>query len=198
MNTFDKISPDDPRLTTYALGEMEPAERAEFEQLLQQDPAARAIVDAINGTAHSIGVALASEPLPQTEAAAVGQAAIIAGRDLRKLDGGPLPGDHVPELRRGLAKLLRFPQMYFTISSLAAACFALGFFLWEAGYWQQPQRHYTEIDLSKFASADATKAKVAAAPAPAQSVAAETSANRDADAEPALEVGLQPAARDRT
>ena len=39
------ISPDDPRLTAYAFNEMAPAERAEFEQLLHQDPAARQAVE---------------------------------------------------------------------------------------------------------------------------------------------------------
>ncbi len=39
---FPQITPDDPRLTAYALGEMDAAERAQFETLLAQDAAARA------------------------------------------------------------------------------------------------------------------------------------------------------------
>ena len=37
----NKISPDDPRLTAYALDELPPAERAEFETLLRQDATAQ-------------------------------------------------------------------------------------------------------------------------------------------------------------
>ena len=164
MSTLEKISPDDPRLTAYALGEMEPTEREEFEKLLKQDAAARALVAEINGTAHNIGVALASESVAQPSAVQFGQAAIIPGRDLRKLDGGPLRAAELPEVRRGLAKLLRFPSMYFTISGLAAACFAVGFILWQASYVQQPQVHYTEVDLTKFKPMETAKAKNTAEP----------------------------------
>jgi len=157
MSTFEKISPDDPRLTTYALGEMEPAERAEFEQLLQQDETARAIVAEITGTAHHLGVALASEPEPQVSAPLLGQAqaAIVPGKNFRGLDGGldggPLTrgnargGEYAPQ-----SKWWRFPQMYFAISGLAAACFAIGFVLWQPNDQPQRQRQYTEVDLTKF------------------------------------------------
>lgn len=163
MNNFEKISPDDPRLTTYALGEMEPTEREEFEKLLKQDATARATVAEINGTAHHIGVALASEPLAQTSAVQFGQAAIIPGRDSRKHDGGPLRTVELPEVRRGLAELLRFPSLYFTISGLAAACFAVGFIVWQANYVQPPeQMQITEVDLTKFKPMETAKAKNAA------------------------------------
>ena len=45
------ILPDDPRLTAYAIGEMEPAEKAAFEALLARDPVARATVEDIRRTA---------------------------------------------------------------------------------------------------------------------------------------------------
>ncbi len=40
------MNPDDPRLTAYALGELEPAERAEIEQLLREEPGVAAEIEA--------------------------------------------------------------------------------------------------------------------------------------------------------
>ncbi len=45
------LVPDDPRLTTYALGEIEDAERPEIEAGLASDPGARALVEEIRATA---------------------------------------------------------------------------------------------------------------------------------------------------
>ena len=163
MSTFEEIPPDDPRLTAYALGEMEPAEREEFEKLLKQDAAARAMVAEINGAAHNIGVALASESVTTLAAAPLNQS--VAGTTARTQN--PREGR--------LAELLRFPSLYFTISGLAAACFAVGFIIWQANYVRQPKVHYTAVDLTKFAPAEAAKTKDAA------------------ESETNLEVGLQPA-----
>ncbi len=58
------IDPNDPRLTAYALDELPAAERAEFENLLRSDPAARASVDDIRLTMAVLDEALAQEPLP--------------------------------------------------------------------------------------------------------------------------------------
>lgn len=60
-----QIDQNDPRLTAYALDEMSAADRAAFEQLLRDDPAARAAVDEIRRTADALAAALASEPLPE-------------------------------------------------------------------------------------------------------------------------------------
>ncbi|MFT3829012.1 MAG: von Willebrand factor type A domain-containing protein [Opitutaceae bacterium] len=59
-----QIDQNDPRLTAYALDEMSAADRAAFEQLLRDDPAARAALDEIRRTADSLAAALADEPLP--------------------------------------------------------------------------------------------------------------------------------------
>ncbi len=59
-----KIDQNDPRLTAYALDEMSPAERAAFEPLLRDDPAARALVDDLGRIADLLADALAAEPLP--------------------------------------------------------------------------------------------------------------------------------------
>ena len=46
-----KIEPDDPRLTAFAIGELEPGEAAEVEKALADSPDAKAEVDAIRETA---------------------------------------------------------------------------------------------------------------------------------------------------
>ncbi len=123
MSQHNSISPEDPRLTAYALNEMEPAERSEFEQLLRSDPAARSIVDEIASTTATLSRTLAGEALPATEALA-----------------HPMH-DQLPKIRR-------FP--YYWISGLAAACFAVGFVIWQAGYQAPGAKHYMEIDLTKL------------------------------------------------
>ena len=55
---------DDVRLTAYALGELDTAERAEVERLLETDPAARAEVESLRQAALSITAALMTESTP--------------------------------------------------------------------------------------------------------------------------------------
>jgi anti-sigma factor RsiW len=98
-----KLSPDDPRLTAYALGELEGDGRAAVEAILKTDAAARAAVDEIRATAQQIEAALAAEP--ETE--------IISS---------PLKAKHV-EPYATARKLVHFP--YWIIAGLAAACFAV-------------------------------------------------------------------------
>jgi Ca-activated chloride channel family protein len=161
--TQNTLSPDDPRLTAYALNEMPATERAEFEQLLAQDAAARQAVEEIRAAGALFATALENEPAA-TATAPVRPAAIIPGGDLRKLDGGPRPG----------ARILRFPQFYYMASGLAAACFALFFAYWQHN--QPPPRSVVEIDLQKLKPADpqgggSGSAFTAPAPAPANAPA---------------------------
>ena len=58
----NNITPDDPRLTAYALDEMTPAERAEFEPLLRQDAAAQQAVEEIRTAGALLAAALEQEP----------------------------------------------------------------------------------------------------------------------------------------
>ena len=102
----NSILPDDPRLTAYALDEMPPAERVEFEKLLQEDAVARQTVADIRTAVASLTTALAmeytSEPLTAKDD--LTQAAILPGKNPRRLDGGPLPPEGV------LPKTIKFPQ----------------------------------------------------------------------------------------
>ena len=131
MNT-NNISPDDPRLTLFALHEMEPAEQAEFAKLLQQDAAARRTVEEIRATAATLTAALEGEP-SFAEAS----------------EGGPAS--------HRFARLLRFPQLYFIVSGLAAACFAVIFFLQEEKKYESKQ--YREITLAEAAKDKAMRAQ---------------------------------------
>jgi len=72
------IQPDDPRLTAYALGELDEAERLEVEQLLEHSPDSQTEVAAIRQTAELLGAELAGEPITTLTAdqrAAIEQAA---------------------------------------------------------------------------------------------------------------------------
>ncbi len=139
----NQISPDDPRLTLYALGEMEAHEQAGFEKLLEQDPAARAVVAEIRAMATTVTAALEQEP---AEAAPV----------------------------KSVGKVLRFPQAYFAISGLAAACFAVFFVLWQNEQQLKQQTHLIEIPLTagkegkddKAAATGSVAVALPAAPAP--------------------------------
>ena len=149
------ISPDDPRLTAYAFNEMAPAERTEFEQLLQQDASARQAVEEIRAAGTTLATALEHEPVA-TEPAAGRSAAIIPGGDLRKLDGGT----H----KESGSKIIRFPQFYYMVSGLAAACFAVFFVYWQRTQPVMEKKHYTEVDLTRFQASNETGSP---APAPA-------------------------------
>ncbi len=116
------ISQDDPRLTAYALNEMAPAEQAQFEQLLQQDAAARQVVEEIRATAGFLTDALEREPMV------------------------PAAPEAAPKASGG--KVLRFPQFYYAVSGLAAACFALFFVYWQQGEPGLERKNYTAVTLS--------------------------------------------------
>jgi len=58
------LVPDDPRLTAYALGELDDADRPEIEAGLASDPGARALVDEIRATARLLAETLHAEAAP--------------------------------------------------------------------------------------------------------------------------------------
>lgn len=133
MNPIDL---NDPRLTAYALDEMTPAERSEFEQLLGQDAAARQAVQEIRAAGTLLATALEHEP--------DGAAAVME--------------DRPAGVKRGV--LLRFPQVYYTVTGLAAACFAIFFVLWQSGYKPKEPTRLIEVPLTP-AAATAEEAKKA-------------------------------------
>ncbi|MDB6114935.1 MAG: von Willebrand factor [Lacunisphaera sp.] len=114
------ISPDDPRLTAYALDEMAPAERPEFEHLLQQDTAAQKTVEEIRAAGAMLAGVLESEPIEPAH---------------------PMPA------RAPYAKVSRFP--YWAVSSLAAACFTMVFIYSQRSHLPPAEpKHYIEVPLT--------------------------------------------------
>lgn len=143
---ISEYNQDDPRLTAYALGEMEPAERAEFEQWLLLQPEAQKAVDEIRAAAAMLGDALAEEPATMADAPVIDASAVLATQPKAE------PAD---EYRRKRSKLLQFPALYYMTASLAAACFAVMFFT-SAEYGAKEQKRYIEMNE---AMADAMRAK---------------------------------------
>ena len=121
-----QISPDDPRLTAFALGEMEPPEQTEFEQLLRTDASARQSLEEIRTLAGTLRTALAEEA-PADDPA------------LTPLLESTAPAPST----RGYRRLTPFP--YWQIAGLAAACFAIGFIIWQRNY--QPAEKFKLIEM---------------------------------------------------
>jgi Ca-activated chloride channel family protein len=102
---ISKITPDDPRLTAYALGELEPEEHAAIEAAIKGDPAAQAAVAQIRALGNDLSAALAKEPLP------------VATAPEEKPASPPAREAYQPR------KFIRFP--YYLLGGLAAACLAV-------------------------------------------------------------------------
>jgi Ca-activated chloride channel family protein len=140
MTTLSKFSPDDPRLTAFALGELEGEELAAVEAALRDDPAARAAVEEIRATASQLGAVLGAEAAADPVSAGappLRRAAIVPGQDLHKLDGGPL------------AKVIKFPQVYYIVGGLAAAAFAVLVVQYQSPVSRQraEKKSYFEVSL---------------------------------------------------
>jgi len=96
-----QMDPDDPRLTAYALDELEGDERAQVAAAVAADPSLRAAVDEIRATAGRLTAALKAEPLPE-----------------------PVRPVHL-EPYRTVRPARMFPFPYWVVAGLAAACFAV-------------------------------------------------------------------------
>src|SRR5690606_14855475 len=99
---------------------------------------------------------LENEPVSVESTGTASQAAIIPGGDLRRLDGGG-------ESKEKLKQPIRFPQFYYMVSGLAAACFALFFVYWQRNQPVLEKKHYTEVDLTNFQASAEADAPVSAA-----------------------------------
>ncbi|MFT3868552.1 MAG: von Willebrand factor type A domain-containing protein [Nibricoccus sp.] len=104
------LTPDDPRLTAYALGELDAAEHVAVEAALKDNPAAQATVAQIRALSGDLSAALAKEPLPFVVPP-------------------PQVKDAPPTAREAYRprKFLRLP--FYLVGGLAAACVAAIFVL---------------------------------------------------------------------
>jgi hypothetical protein len=110
MNDFDPRKPNagDPRLTAFALGELEGGERDEVAAAVAADPALQAAVEEVRAAASQLTAALQAEPLPEP----VDPVRLAPYRTVRP------------------ARFFPFP--YWAVAGLAAAaCFALILARWE-------------------------------------------------------------------
>lgn len=98
----EKFSFDDPRLTAFALGELEGEQHEAVAATVARDPELQRFVADVRATAMQLEAALAAEPVESTAS----PAPVIAARP-----------------RRGV--LLRFPTAYYAIAGMAAAGFAI-------------------------------------------------------------------------
>jgi hypothetical protein len=100
-----QCSADDPRLTAYALGELDPADVPALEAALREDAALRLEVERIRSFAAKMEAALAAEPHPAA-------ASPVRSAPPRR-----------PERPR--SRWLAFPQLYYVCGGLAAAALAM-------------------------------------------------------------------------
>ncbi len=109
------LTPDDPLLTAYALGELEGEELAAVEAAVRRDPKLLALVEEIRATTVQLEAALAAEPDADSVAAAAANSTMRHPEfdEYRRVKRGPL------------AQMFQFPQIYFVVGGAAAACFAL-------------------------------------------------------------------------
>lgn len=136
-----RLSPDDPRLTAYALGELSGDERAAVEAALRKDPALRATVEEIRALAGQIESAFvadaAAEPA-EVEPPRVVRRHPFFGRSWPKAlpprkrrRRMPVEAAEKSELAEAempaapAANVASFPHFYYLIGAAAAACFAL-------------------------------------------------------------------------
>jgi Ca-activated chloride channel family protein len=137
----NRLLPDDPKLTAYALGELSGDDRAAVEAALRENPALRVTVDEIRATVKQLEAALADEPVFAANPEPAPPRGIVIelnGHAPKRLNGHahrpgkaetgrhnaeePLEPTEAPRARPAL---LRFPQFYYVIATAAAACFAV-------------------------------------------------------------------------
>ncbi len=110
------LTPDDPKLTAYALGELEGEDLVAVEEALRRNPALRATVDEIRAATTQLEAALAAEPEAESIAAAAAASPMHAK---------PVADEYRRPKRGPLGQLFQFPQVYFVVGGLAAACFVV-------------------------------------------------------------------------
>ena len=110
----NQIQPDDPRLTAYALGELDPTEQESLEQLLFDSPEAQAAVREIRELAGLLATELRQEPVSGLTAAQR-SAILVAGRPAA--EAAHEPTSNVSDQANDVALQLRLPGAPVPLSS---------------------------------------------------------------------------------
>ncbi len=116
-NPASDLLPDDPRITAYALGELDADDREVVEAAMRRDPTLRRTMVEIRATVAQIEGALTHEAATTDDA---GQDNVV---EFPGVVREPAPVD--PYARTTRSKLLRYPHVYYVVGGLAAACFAV-------------------------------------------------------------------------
>src|SRR5579863_7979951 len=103
----NQLLPDDPRLTAYALGELDPTEHAAIERLLGDSPQAQAAVREIRELAGLLTTELRQEPAPALTAQ---QRAAILVAGSSAIPYGPGPADEVADKSDEISVMLGLPD----------------------------------------------------------------------------------------
>lgn len=177
-----KLSADSPKLTAYALVELNAAERVEVEATLDASPELRAELVEIQRTIGALDFAFSTEPAvvlsPEQRAAIVGQAASLPSTDLVRDEvttlTSPAPEGHFPEAVADPAcgsesrapiwweRLLQCRQQLIWASAGACAL-ALTFTLWPRQ--RAAVENASELRYQRLPESQANSLEVAGAPA---------------------------------
>jgi len=110
---------------------------------------------------------------------AVAQAAVEEIRATGSLLVTALEQEPVETAPKPAAKILRFPQLYFTISGLAAACFAVFFVIWQNDYKPKEAKYLIEVPLTSAQNEPAGQESAVAVDLPVLADAAPATAAPD-------------------
>ena len=139
----DVMPPEDPRLTAYALDELEPAERAEFERQLAESPALRAELDSLRDLTEQLAREFQGEPAP-----------VLEEKDrVTVLAAVKEPAPAVVATAAGPRKSRRW--VLSLVASCAVACLAV---------WLKPYMHSTSLSEAQFESARVSHTAASATP----------------------------------
>ncbi|HEY2250321.1 MAG TPA: von Willebrand factor type A domain-containing protein [Planctomycetaceae bacterium] len=108
----NQLLPDDPRLTAYALGELDPTEQAALERLLAGSPAAQAAVREIRELAGVLTTELRQEPALELTARQR-EAILVAGTSAGHAASAPVnhaPVNHAPNNSEEFSVMLGLPD----------------------------------------------------------------------------------------
>lgn len=170
------LSPDDPRLTAFALGELEGEDRAAVAAAVAEHPELQELVQEIRRAADDLTAALASEPLPAVEPLALfaGINGHAAKAELLAFPGttaagAPTAAPAAPRRpsyaeRTAAGRRRHEPRLsYFWVMTLSAACFMLVVFISERRF--SAEEEAAAAHAASVAATDRARAAAAAAAA---------------------------------